>query len=593
MTQHIRPSQFVITYGPGAILEGIDGPRIIPLPDIGLFSVSGLRLEQFEISDRRMTDGLLGGARIFRLPSNAELGREQSSYLYRTKSFPGWRLCFNTDHHTDRSYVLHQRTPCPECRAAERRRSEPIRFIVACSAGHMDDVDWYRLVHGNNSGCQGAGYFRWYGGGAALSDIELECPRCGSRQNLGSVYGRSWPCSGRYPEGEPLNSSPIRPGCRHGARIIQRQASNLRIPVLRTLFSIPPRHTRLHTLLSIQAIYHSIAGHTPTSLQDFESMLDNLVKRGVVARTVVDEILKSPWQEIQLAIDDVLSPVADSYGALILEEFHTLIDASVNGVPPVRNPAPHSPVIFHVDPNLVRRFCGPRGTRFRVTPILRLRTVMVQMGYRREVDTDNPAQMVSVHFQNGQDRWYPGTEFLGEGIFVMFDDDDGWNSGLTGNASERWTAAFNSSNYPDYVFRDERHREELHPQFVWWHTLSHLLIRAISSEAGYSSASIRERVYFESNGTHQRAAILLYTTQPGSEGTLGGLIAMVPHFQHMFGVSFEQLRTCSGDPLCIDQIFRPGMYNGAACYSCLLLSETSCEHRNMWLDRHVLLENLP
>ena len=28
--------------------------------------------------------------------------------------------------------------------------------------------------------------------------------------------------------------------------------------------------------------------------------------------------------------------------------------------------------------------------------------------------------------------------------------------------------------------------------------------------------------------------------------------------------------------------------NGSACIYCLLLPETSCEHNNMWLDRHLL-----
>ena len=88
-------------------------------------------------------------------------------------------------------------------------------------------------------------------------------------------------------------------------------------------------------------------------------------------------------------------------------------------------------------------------------------------------------------------------------------------------------------------------------------------------------------------------APIFYATQPGSEGTLGGLIALVPSFQHIINAALEQLQTCSGDPLCRDQKFDVGAYNGAACYGCLLLSETSCEHRNMWLDRNVMLENQP
>jgi len=190
-----------------------------------------------------------------------------------------------------------------------------------------------------------------------------------------------------------------------------------------------------------------------------------------------------------------------------------------------------------------------------------------------------------------EQEWYPGVAFQGEGIFVSFEDP---NQDFTpsGEASAKWSRIHESSNrYPKELFRDESERDELHPTFVWWHTLAHLLIRTISAESGYSVASIRERVYVKLNGRTTKSGILLYATQPGSEGTLGGLIALVPHFQEMFDLSVEQMRTCSGDPLCVAHSFEEGQYNGAACYGCLLLSETSCEHRNLWLDRRVLLES--
>lgn len=83
----------------------------------------------------------------------------------------------------------------------------------------------------------------------------------------------------------------------------------------------------------------------------------------------------------------------------------------------------------------------------------------------------------------------------------------------------------------------------------------------------------------------------MYSTQQGCDGTLGGLIALAPYFYDILNRAFEMLENCSGDPLCFESKFKSGNYNGAACYGCLLISETSCEHRNMWLDRTVLLEN--
>src|SRR5205807_4202046 len=94
----------------------------------------------------------------------------------------------------------------------------------------------------------------------------------------------------------------------------------------------------------------------------------------------------------------------------------------------------------------------------RVVPVLRLRTVTVQKGYRRDVDTSNVSALVDIGFRDptspGQ-SWYPGVEFLGEGIFLMLDADDGWHHELTGDAAHSWREAGKiSKSYPDYVFPD-------------------------------------------------------------------------------------------------------------------------------------------
>ena len=164
MAQQIRLSQFVITYGPGSIIEGVEGPRVIPTSDIGLF-VSGSPLVpwDYEISDQRMSQGLLNGSRIFRLPSNAELGVPESRYVYRTKPFPQWRLCLNSVGHSGDFYVLYQAYSCPVCGNSGRKGREAIRFVKACPKGHLDEVDWYFLAHGNQTGCQQSRWFKWHG----------------------------------------------------------------------------------------------------------------------------------------------------------------------------------------------------------------------------------------------------------------------------------------------------------------------------------------------------------------------------------------------------------------------------------------------
>jgi len=133
------------------------------------------------------------------------------------------------------------------------------------------------------------------------------------------------------------------------------------------------------------------------------------------------------------------------------------------------------------------------------------------------------------------------------------------------------------------------------------HSLSHLLITAISLECGYSAAAIRERIYcYRSDDldpaaarAQSRAGILLYTGTPGSEGTLGGLIEVGRNIVTHLQKAAELGRLCSNDPICAQhdpEGYEEGRRReGAACHSCLLIAEPSCERLNRDLDRALVV----
>ena len=132
----------------------------------------------------------------------------------------------------------------------------------------------------------------------------------------------------------------------------------------------------------------------------------------------------------------------------------------------------------------------------------------------------------------------------------------------------------------------------LHPLGVWWHTLSHRLIKAIATDCGYTLASIRERLYITKDEGKLRAGLLLYSARPGMDGTMGGLIYQVPRFKRILERALEGIDLCSNDPICSTTELYNGNLNGAACYVCQFLPETSCEFGNMGLDRNVLKNSL-
>lgn len=111
----------------------------------------------------------------------------------------------------------------------------------------------------------------------------------------------------------------------------------------------------------------------------------------------------------------------------------------------------------------------------------------------------------------------------------------------------------------------------------------------MSLECGYAASSIRERIYASDAGY----GILLYTGSPGSEGTLGGLVQVGNQLEEHLNVALELGKLCSNDPVCAqhqpDNVQEERFLHGSACHGCLLIAETSCERRNEFLDRALVV----
>jgi hypothetical protein len=136
--------------------------------------------------------------------------------------------------------------------------------------------------------------------------------------------------------------------------------------------------------------------------------------------------------------------------------------------------------------------------------------------------------------------------------------------------------------------------------YVLLHSLSHALITEIALDCGYPASSLKERVYAlpspSSGGACDCCGILIYTATAGAQGTLGGLVGAAPRFARILRNALDRSMICSNDPICADH--EPDTHtadratHGAACHSCLLVAETSCEARNLFLDRALLVRTM-
>lgn len=188
--------------------------------------------------------------------------------------------------------------------------------------------------------------------------------------------------------------------------------------------------------------------------------------------------------------------------------------------------------------------------------------------------------------------WLPAYVVKGEGIYFELDSNRlaAWEA----RAEVQARAQKIADHYDQIAAQRGLQDRALTPRFVLLHTLAHLLINELVFVCGYSSASLRERLYVSSSGEREMAGLLIYTAAGDSEGTMGGLVRMArpDNLRSVFASAISNARWCSTDPVCMDSGEKgqgPDSCNLAACHGCGLLPETSCEEFNRFLDRGLVI----
>jgi hypothetical protein len=457
--------------------------------------------------------------------------------------------------------------------------THPARIVVACTSGHIDDFPWYRWVH-RGQNCGGGNLFlKGEGKSAALGDLRVECS-CGRSRTLSGALGRDsmadarCVCQGRRPWLDDESED-----CREELYALQRGASNVYFSVVRSALSIPPWSDPL------QAEVASWWGQ-------FRIPLAPDSWSAVIQARFPDQ----PEERVRECIAR-LEGLQTERPSIRREEYQVL-DADQD----------HNTPYFEAR----RQDMSSCTERFlsRLVAIPRLREVRTLLGFTRILAPEMDPTMEVFDEEQGpsvtpapisarQPDWLPAVENLGEGIFLRLDLHrlQDWED----RAAVKLRAANLLNAYSSW--RQKRGLQALRgqrPRLILLHTLAHLLIRQMSLDCGYSSASLRERIYSDEN----MAGLLIYTSTPDSDGSLGGLVRQTrlgrnpdgserDNFGRLLADVVELALTCSSDPLCREHDpRRTERLNGAACHACAMVAETSCEFGNRLLDRGVIV-NLP
>jgi Domain of unknown function (DUF1998) len=191
--------------------------------------------------------------------------------------------------------------------------------------------------------------------------------------------------------------------------------------------------------------------------------------------------------------------------------------------------------------------------------------------------------------------WLPAVEQFGEGLFVHFDE-----AAIAAWLGRPAVSERAGQLLAGMLLWQQEHGPGLGDHsaaYTMLHGLSHALMAEIALECGYPASALKERIYALSDpGAGGRFGILIYTATAGNQGTLGGLVATAPNFCRILHSALRSLQICSNDPICADHeptsTTDDRALHGAACHGCLLIAETSCEARNLFLDRALLVETM-
>ncbi len=575
----LRRSQVITTYGPGALIDLPHDSAIVSgldtWPPVGkLDRVAEPRLA-------RKLQGITGGAepQLYAPPAASTAPGATPTGIGASR-FPEWFVVQDTEKsgaHV-RSRRLVHRKALDDKRRFEGRQVVATRFVRACPRGHVDDLDWSGFVHGSDGRCppQRPIWLDEHGTTGDLTDLVVRCD-CGKTRRLSDASMLELNPLGHCHGARPWLGQNMNEECHKPSRLLIRTASNAYFPQVVSVLSLPERGTDVARVVR--------------ELWDDLRIVDEPVELKFVKKKpiVADGLAQFDDDEVLDAIRKEKHGDPGSAKSVKETELEALLAAPEGfGEDVPVNPDFHARRL----PDRAWRRSDRVAGIAEVIQLHRLREVLALAGFTRfeavtpdihgEYDSDVERAAIAA-----EPSWFPAVENRGEGLFLR----------LRTEAVGDWLGRPAVTGRLDALARGHARWAERRKSargfpggpYLLLHTLSHLLIQSLAMRCGYPASSLRERVYAEGD----RYGLLIYTGSPDAEGTLGGLVQQARHLEDHIAEALQSGELCSNDPTCAEHAPGESMearwLHGAACHGCALVAETSCEMRNDYLDRALVV----
>ncbi len=587
--RNVRLSQTLAPFGVGGIYD-ILGESLVAC-ETGWWGNTGQRLRLQRLERQLGVDSFRSA------PSHASLFGTSSPGVpyYR---FPQWLFCSRCQRMTqwrERMEVAGEPPRCHMDNCAGKAQLVPMRFVMACPEGHLDDVPWQFLAHigaksDNQKQCKSKdlSFTTRRDAGAGLASLQVRCNTCKAVRSLAGISTKDSlqpfriQCSGR----QPWQRFEAAEACRETPQVLQRGATNVYFALVQSAIDIPPNSN-----------YASFSDLAVDILNTPEFEIIRSAPSGPLSETLAQQLAG----QFDTTLDKVLSIV------------HAHIEAEAGGASQSDTAADDSDLAteewlaFQSEreedddrDRFITRFvpfleqglasssaAGALDARIgRVVLATRLREVRALVSFSRYKPD---ARQIAPDLGRGL-GWLPAIEVFGEGLFLTLDEPSvaSWelDESVQAVATELEQRRLGSLFGPRLGVTST-------PRFLLLHSLAHVLIRQLAFECGYAASSLRERIYAKQPSAGEpQAGILIYTAAGDVEGTLGGLVRQgePPRLASTLLRALESASWCSSDPLCRESTGQGfGSMNLGACYACSLVSETSCAHFNVLLDRGFLV----
>lgn len=538
----------------------------------------------------------------------------------------------------------------------------PMRFVIATEEGFLDDFPWDWYVHKDKPEERNKGHRLYYqskGGSASLNDITIESRHVNdnsfvARRNLGKIFDQeifteNCPVHGHYlnyvrgfmPKpwkgwhnnttyvNELISSVPGLENVMDGEelstlakrkfpRTMQRGAGNIIFPIIYSGILLPQSTYEQQCPPEIyQIIDKIIEVLKDTTPEDYTNYTNEQWREFFIQQVITKP--DNRLNKLGYPVIDIIAFIRNHFGTNPPEEF-------INKATLLRKQefkaftgsiSDDDVIWFKKNKILGSHYNDNLNVNILDEVILleKLSALKVFKGFTRVKPLMNEELIFAdagdnlganlLEFERIQDarknplltRELPAVEVKGEGILLKFNNQqlNEWSHVYPDHRINTINANLKQANI---TFNQDH--PLINKRYLFLHTFSHILLKELAEDCGYSLSSLSEIIYCSKDtevGTDEEMnGILIYTTTSDSDGSLGGLVEKgnPKYLSSVIKKGVDKARWCSSDPLCISTDQGQGFMglNLAACYSCVLLPETSCEKMNKYLDRATIIGTL-